>query len=73
MARNYEVEGILRDQRGAPLFPCSVCGAPLTLSDFGRQGLRYPDSGETAQEYLDTELIDRLTHYDCVGTARKAV
>lgn len=73
MARNYEVEGILRDPRGAPLFRCSVCGAPLTLADFGHQGLRYPDSGETAQEYLDTELIDRLTHYDCVATARKAV
>ena len=73
MARNYEVEGILRDQRGSPLFRCSVCGAPLSVVDFFHQGLRYPESGETAQDYLDTELIDELAHCDCVGAARKAV
>jgi hypothetical protein len=41
--------------------------------DFFHQGLRYPESRETAQDYLDTELIDELAHYDCVGAARKAV
>lgn len=73
MARNGEVEGMLRDQRGAPLFRCSVCGGPLSVVDFFHQGLRYPESGETAQDYLDTELIDELAHHDCVSAARKAV
>jgi hypothetical protein len=41
--------------------------------DFFHQGLRYPESGETAQDYLDTELIDELAHHDCVSAARKAV
>jgi hypothetical protein len=43
------------------------------VADFFHLGLRYPESGETAQDYLDTELIDELAHYDCVGAARKAV
>ena len=73
MARDYQAEGIVRDQRGAPLFRCSLCGAPLTAVDFGRQALRYPESGETAQDYLDAELIDELSHYDCVRAAREAV
>jgi hypothetical protein len=41
--------------------------------DFGRQALRYPESAETAQDYLDAELIDELSHYDCVSAAREAV
>ena len=73
MARDYQAEGIVRDQRGTPLFRCSLCGAPLTLVDFGRQALRCPESGEIPQDYLDTELIDELSHYDCVRPARKAV
>jgi hypothetical protein len=73
MARNYQAEGIVRDQRGAPLFRCSFCGAPLTVVDFGRQALRSPESGETAQDYLDAEVIDELSHYDCISAARKAV
>jgi len=73
MARDYQAEGIVRDQQGAPLFRCSLCGAPLTLVDFGRQALRCPESEETAQDYLDAELIDELNHYDCVSLTRKAV
>ena len=73
MARDYQTEGIVRDQQGAPLFRCSLCGAPLTVVDFGRQALRCPDGGETAQDYLDAELIDELSHYDCAGAARQAV
>ena len=73
MARDYQAEGVVQDRRGAPLFRCSLCGAPLTVVDFGRQALRYPESGETAQDYLDAELIDELSHYDCVSAAREAV
>jgi hypothetical protein len=73
MARDHQAEGIVRDQRGSPLFRCSLCGAPLTVVDFGRQALRCPESGETAQDYLDAEVIDELSHYDCVSAAREAV
>ena len=73
MARDYQGEGIVRDQRGVPLFRCSLCGAPLTVVDFDRQALRSPESGETAQDYLDSELIDELSHYDCVTAVREAV
>ena len=73
MARDYQAEGIVRDQRGVPLFRCSLCGAPLTVIDFGRQALRFPEGQETAQDYLDAEVIDELTHYDCVAAAREAV
>ena len=73
MARDYQAEGIVRDQRGAPLFSCALCGAPLTVLDFARQALRCPESGETARDYLDAELIDDLSHYDCVVAAREAV
>jgi len=73
MARDYQREGIVGDRRGAPLFLCSLCRGALTFADFDRQGLRLPESGETAQEYLDAELIDELAHYDCVSAAREAV
>ena len=73
MSRDYQAQGIVRDQRGAPLFRCSLCVAPLTVVDFSRQALRCPESGETAQDYLDAEVIDELSHYDCIGAARKAI
>jgi hypothetical protein len=73
MARDYQAEGIVRDKRGVPLFHCSLCGAPLTMVDFDRQALRFPEGEETAQDYLDAELIDELSHFDCVAAARQAV
>ena len=57
--------GLIVDTRGKPLLACARCGGGLTDEDIYVQGLRLPDHGETAGEYLEAELIDALEHVDC--------
>jgi hypothetical protein len=57
----------LRDHRGRVMFGCSLCGGALAKEDLFELGLRLPDSGETAEEYRDAELIDDLQHARCLS------
>ena len=58
------------DRRGQPLLRCSRCAGPITDNDVYDQGLRLPDPGESADEYIESELIDELHHVDCRGSLR---
>ncbi len=54
------------DCRKQVLFSCSGCGSPLTHDDFFELGLRLPDSGESRDEYCESELIDDVSHTRCL-------
>ena len=58
------------DEHGRVMFRCGACGAALNVDDFFQLGLRLPDRGESAAEYFDAELLDRIDHVACVGSAR---
>ena len=58
------------DFSGRIMFLCAACGAPMTRDDFFEIGLRLPDQGESREDYCDAELIDRITHVDCLRAAR---
>lgn len=60
------------DHRGAIMFHCSYCMAPLTQDDFGDLGMRLPDPGESREDYCDGELIDSLQHVRCAEAIRRA-
>jgi hypothetical protein len=63
------VEPIL-DHFGQIMFICSSCGEPLTADDFFHLGLRQPNPGETREEYAEAELIEAISHDDCLRAAR---
>lgn len=58
------------DERGRAMFHCGACGRPISVDDFFQLGLRLPERGESADEYRDAELLDRIDHIDCARTAR---
>jgi hypothetical protein len=58
------------DRLGNVMFWCDDCRAPITRGDILDLGLRLPDFGETADEYLDTELIDAFRHPRCITVIR---
>ena len=58
------------DGRGRVMFHCAVCGGAISTDDFFELGLRLPDYGESADEYRDAELLDRIDHVDCSKAAR---
>jgi hypothetical protein len=60
----------IRDLQGRVMFYCSSCGLPLTEDDFFHIGMRMPRYDETAEEYLDAELLDRISHDDCMKALR---
>lgn len=70
--RDFKAEGIISDRLGRPLFHCPQCGGPITSLDFACLGLRLPDFDESACDYLDAEVIDSLSHFDCPVAARAA-
>jgi hypothetical protein len=60
----------IRDLHGRVMFNCASCGVPLTEDDFFEQGLRTPRHDESREEYLDAELLDLITHDDCMKALR---
>jgi hypothetical protein len=53
------------DDRGRVMFRCDRCCGAMSLDDLFELGLRIPERGESADEYRDAELIDRLDHVGC--------
>lgn len=60
----------LTDRDGIPMFRCAFCDVPLGAKDLNDIGLRAPDPGESRDEYIDAELIDRFEHLACVRAAK---
>jgi hypothetical protein len=60
----------LVDARGVVMFRCDACGAPMSRSDILDLGLRLPDFGESAEDYLDAELVDSFRHPECLASAK---
>jgi len=60
----------ITDRAGRPMFGCARCGQPLTTDDFFDLNLRFPDVGETQDDYFAAELLDDISHSDCSGAAR---
>lgn len=58
------------DRRGNVMFYCGYCGTPIGRADILDLGMRLPDVGETAQDYLDAELVDAFLHPGCLATAK---
>jgi hypothetical protein len=58
------------DEHGNVMFWCNQCRAPMTRSDILNLGMRLPDYGESAEDYLDAELIDSFRHPTCAGAAK---
>ncbi len=56
------------DHLGKVMFWCESCGSAMTRSDIEDLGLRAPDYGETAQDYLDAELVDSFRHPRCLAS-----
>ena len=55
----------ITDRCGRIMFRCSTCDEALTNDDFFDLGLRFPDDGETQDDYFTAELLDGLKHTDC--------
>lgn len=60
------------DFQGRIMFYCAACGSPITKSDIFELGLRLPEPGESKDDYCEAELIDAITHVDCLKAARAA-
>ena len=45
---------------------CSSCGLPITTDDLFDLELRTPDDGESQDDYFSAELLDDLTHANCI-------
>lgn len=58
------------DGAGNVMFWCDHCRTPISRSDILDLGMRLPDYGESADEYLDAELIDSFRHPACLGAAK---
>ena len=58
------------DERGRVMFHCGTCGGAICVDDFFHLGLRLPERGESADEYFDAELLDRIDHAACVSVVR---
>jgi NAD-dependent SIR2 family protein deacetylase len=59
----------LLDHRGQAMFYCTRCNGPISRSDIVEFGARLPDHGETADEYLDSQLLDGIEHPRCTAGA----
>jgi hypothetical protein len=58
------------DFHGLPMFFCSACGGAVTHDDFYELGLRFPEPGESKDDYHEAELLDQVDHVDCRKAAR---
>lgn len=59
----------ITDRLGRPIFSCAACGRPLTTDDFFAMALRFPDDGESQDDYFAAELLDSISHSDCARAA----
>ena len=62
--------GSLVDSAGRIMFRCDTCSEPISRTDILELGLRLPEAGESAGDYLDAELIDSFRHPGCVAAAK---
>lgn len=60
------------DHQGRIMFLCPACGAPISRSDLFELGLRFPEPGESKDDYCEAELIDSVTHVACLKSGRAA-
>jgi hypothetical protein len=60
----------LVDHLGRIMFHCRLCAAPISRSDILEFGARLPDYGETADDYLDSQLLDSIEHTSCIAAAK---
>ena len=58
------------DERGRVMFHCGACDGAILVDDFFQLGLRLPERGESADDYRDAELLDRIDHVDCSPAGR---
>ncbi len=58
------------DRHGNVMFYCGYCGTPIGRDDIVDLGLRLPEFGESAQDYLDSELVDAFLHKACVAATK---
>jgi hypothetical protein len=63
-------EKTILDEAGRVMFRCGTCGGAISDDDFFEIGLRLPESGESADDYCDAELIERIDHVACGRPAR---
>jgi hypothetical protein len=63
-------EGLVVDDRGRIMFYCRHCAGPVSRSDILNQGLRLPDYGEPADDYLDSQLLDGIEHAACIAASK---
>jgi hypothetical protein len=59
------------DRFGRVMFTCTDCGEPLSSDDFFDLNLRFPDPGESQDDYYTAELLDGVSHRVC-SEARRA-
>ena len=55
----------ITDRYGRIMFRCAACDEPLITDDFFVLGLRFPDDGETQDDYFAAQLLDSVAHLDC--------
>ncbi len=58
------------DRHGNVMFYCGYCGTPIGATDILDLGMRLPDVGEAAQDYLDAELVDAFLHSNCLADTK---
>lgn len=59
------------DRFGRVMFTCADCGNPLSTDDFFDLNLRFPDPGESQDDYYTAELLNAVSHRAC-SEARRA-
>jgi hypothetical protein len=62
-------DGPLLDYKGRTMFLCTRCREPISREDILEFGARLPEHGETAEDYLDSQLLDGIDHVQCVASA----
>lgn len=72
MTTQHDLSPIVLDRHGHPMFQCRDCREPMTHADFFDQGLRLPDSHESAGDYCDAELMDDFQHTACIRAKHSA-
>jgi len=55
------------DHHGTVMFRCEACHEAICRGDILDFGVRLPDIGESAGDYLDAELIDAFRHERCAA------